>query len=85
ARAGASTRYPPEGTRGVSVSHRAKMFGTLPHYFAHSNKNITIMVQIEIQLCVDNVDAISATEGFDGIFVGPIDLDDALGHLGNAS
>ncbi|EMY6044860.1 hypothetical protein ABCM40_003358 [Shigella flexneri] len=25
----ALTRYPPEGIRGVSVSHRANMFGTV--------------------------------------------------------
>lgn len=67
----ASTRYPPEGIRGVSVSHRANMFGTVADYFAQSNKNITILVQIESQQGVDNVDAIAATEGVDGIFVGP--------------
>jgi 2-dehydro-3-deoxyglucarate aldolase len=81
----ASTRYPPEGIRGVSVSHRANMFGTVPDYFAQSNKNITILVQIESQQGVDNVDAIAATEGVDGIFVGPSDLAAALGHLGNAA
>lgn len=81
----ASTRYPPEGIRGVSVSHRANMFGTVPDYFAQSNKNITILVQIESQQGVDNVDAIAATAGVDGIFVGPSDLAAALGHLGNAS
>lgn len=80
-----STRYPPEGIRGVSVSHRANMFGTVPDYFAQSNKNITVLVQIESQQGVDNVDAIAATEGVDGIFVGPSDLAAALGHLGNAS
>ena len=76
---------PFEGIRGVSVSHRANMFGTVADYFAQSNKNITILVQIESQQGVDNVDAIAATEGVDGIFVGPSDLAAALGHLGNAS
>ncbi len=86
ARAVASTRYPPEGIRGVSVSHRANMFGTVPDYFAQSiNDNITILVQIESQQGVDNVDAIAATNGVDGIFVGPSDLAAAFGHLGNAS
>ncbi|WP_435927973.1 2-dehydro-3-deoxyglucarate aldolase [Dryocola sp. BD613] len=80
-----STRYPPEGIRGVSVSHRANMFGTVPDYFAQSNKNITVLVQIESQQGVDNVDAIAGTSGVDGIFVGPSDLAAALGHLGNAS
>jgi 2-dehydro-3-deoxyglucarate aldolase len=42
-------------------------------------------VQIESQQGVDNVDAIAATAGVDGIFVGPSDLAAALGHLGNAS
>ncbi len=46
-----------------SVSHRANMFGTVADYFAQSNKNITILVQIESQQGVDNVDAIAATEG----------------------
>ena len=80
-----STRYPPEGIRGVSVSHRANMFGTVPDYFAQSNKNITVLVQIESQQGVDNVDEIAGTDGVDGIFVGPGDLAAALGHLGNAS
>jgi len=80
----AATRYPPLGVRGVSVSHRANMFGTVPDYFAQSDKNITILVQIESQAGLDNIDAIAATEGVDGIFVGPSDLAAALGHLGNA-
>jgi 2-dehydro-3-deoxyglucarate aldolase len=61
------------------------MFGTVPDYFAQSNQNITILVQIESQHGVDNVDAIAATDGVDGIFVGPSDLAAALGHLGNAN
>lgn len=80
----AATRYPPLGVRGVSVSHRANMFGTVPDYFAQSDKNITILVQIESQAGLDNIDPIAATEGVDGIFVGPSDLAAALGHLGNA-
>lgn len=80
----AATRYPPEGIRGVSVSHRANMFGTVPDYFRQSNANITIMVQIESQQGVDNLDAILATDGVDAVFVGPSDLAASLGHLGNA-
>ena len=81
----AATRYPPEGIRGVSVSHRANMFGTVPDYFRQANANIAIMVQIESQAGVDNLDAILSTEGVDAVFVGPSDLAAALGHLGNAS
>ncbi len=42
-------------------------------------------MQIESQTGVDNVEAIAATEGVDGVFVGPSDLAAALGHLGNAA
>lgn len=84
AQAVASTRYPPEGIRGVSVSHRGNMFGTVPDYFAQSNKNISILVQIESQTGVDNVEAIAATEGVDGV-CRPERPAAALGHLGNAA
>ena len=66
----ASTRYPPEGIRGYPsaprqyVWHRAGLL-------AQSNNNITILVQIESQQGVDNVDAIAATPGVDGIFCRP--------------
>ncbi|QHB31125.1 2-dehydro-3-deoxyglucarate aldolase [Yersinia canariae] len=81
-RAVASTRYPPAGIRGVSVSHRSNNYGTVPDYFATINDNITVLVQIESQQGVDNLDAIAAVEGVDGIFVGPGDLSAALGYLG---
>lgn len=78
----ASTRYPPLGIRGVSVSHRSNMYGTIPEYNSTVNDNITVLVQIETQQAVDNIDAIAAVEGVDGIFVGPGDLSAVLGYLG---
>ena len=80
----AATRYPPAGIRGVSVSHRGNMFGTVPDYLAQANENISVMVQIESQQGIDNFDAIADVEGIDSLFVGPSDLAAALGHLGNA-
>ncbi|MGG6138150.1 2-dehydro-3-deoxyglucarate aldolase [Pantoea allii] len=81
-RAVASTRYPPAGIRGVSVSHRSNMYGTVPDYNGTINDNIAVLVQIETQQAVDNIDAIAAVDGVDGIFVGPGDLSAALGYLG---
>ena len=40
AQAVSSTRYPPEGIRGVSVSHRGNMFGTVPDYLYNRTKNV---------------------------------------------
>ena len=81
----ASTRYPPEGIRGVLrfsprqyVWHRGGLFRSVEqehHYSGPDRKSEG----------ADNIDAIAATEGVDGIFVGPSDLAAALGHLGNAS
>lgn len=81
-RAVASTRYPPAGIRGVSVSHRSNNYGTVPEYFSLINDHITLLTQIESQGGVDNIDAIAAVDGVDGIFVGPGDLSAALGYLG---
>ncbi len=78
----ASTRYPPAGIRGVSVGHRSNAYGSVVDYFGQINDNITVLVQIESQKGVDNLDAIAAVEGVDGIFVGPGDLSAALGYLG---
>lgn len=77
------TRYPPEGLRGVSVSHRSNAFGTIPDYFEKINQNICVIVQVETQQAVDNVAQITAVDGVDGIFVGPSDLSASLGHFGN--
>lgn len=77
------TRYPPMGVRGVSVAHRSNAFGAISDYFENINHNICVMVQIETQQAVDNVEAITAVDGVDGIFVGPSDLSASLGHFGN--
>jgi 2-dehydro-3-deoxyglucarate aldolase len=82
-RAVASTRYPPEGTRGVAVSHRSSRYGLVPHYLDLVNDNITVIVQIESREAVDAVDAIAAVPGVDGLFVGPSDLAAAFAHRGD--
>jgi len=81
----ASTRYPPRGIRGVSVSQRGNKFGTVPDYLKISDDHITVLVQIESRPGLENVDAIAKVDGIDGVFVGPQDLAAALGHLGNPS
>jgi 2-dehydro-3-deoxyglucarate aldolase len=83
ARAVAATRYPPQGVRGVSVSHRGNRFGTVSNYFDMANDNICVAVQIESREAVANIDAIAAVEGVDALFVGPSDLAANHGHLGD--
>jgi len=83
ARAVAATRYPPQGMRGVSMLSRSNRYGNVPDYFTTINDNICVLLQIESEAGIAAVDEIAATEGVDGIFIGPSDLAAALGHLGN--
>lgn len=82
-RAVAATRYPPQGVRGVSVSHRSNRYGTVPEYFDVINENISVIVQIESRKAVAAIDEICAVEGVDCVFIGPSDLAAGYGYLGN--
>src|SRR4051812_19988474 len=79
----AATRCPPQGIRGVAVTHRANRYGRVKDYFKRANDEICVLVQIETATALKNLEAIAAVEGVDGLFIGPSDLAAALGHLGN--
>jgi 4-hydroxy-2-oxoheptanedioate aldolase len=79
----AVTRYPPHGIRGVAVTHRGNQYGRVKDYFKRSNDEICVVVQIETKLGLENIEAIAAIDGIDGLFIGPSDLAAALGHLGD--
>lgn len=79
----AATRYPPEGIRGVAGSTRASRFGQATDYFKAANQEICVLVQIETREALDQLEAIAAVDGVDGVFIGPSDLAASLGHLGN--
>jgi 4-hydroxy-2-oxoheptanedioate aldolase len=85
ARAVAATRYPPKGVRGVSVSSRSSRFGRVKDYLPRADDEICVIVQIESREGLNNIEAIAAVEGVDGLFIGPQDLAADLGHLGNPS
>lgn len=79
----AATRYPPKGVRGVATASRASRFGRIKDYFAQADAEICVVVQLESQTALDNLEAIAAVDGVDGLFIGPSDLAAGLGHLGN--
>jgi 2-dehydro-3-deoxyglucarate aldolase len=81
----ASTRYPPQGIRGVSVSQRGNRYGAVADYFKVANDHVTVLVQIETRAAVAAAAEIAAVDGVDGVFIGPSDLAAAYGHLGNPS
>ena len=76
------TRYPPVGVRGVAGTTRASRFGRVKDYATRANEEICLLVQLETQSALDNLEAICAVEGVDGVFIGPADLHASLGHTG---
>jgi len=82
-RAVASTRYPPQGIRGVSVAARASRYGRTPGYLGKANAEICVLVQVETREAMKEREAIANVDGVDGVFIGPSDLAASLGHLGN--
>ncbi len=79
----ASTRYPPQGIRGVAVSARASRYGRTPGYLTKANDEICVLVQVETAQAMRELEAIAKVDGVDGVFIGPSDLAASLGHLGN--
>jgi 4-hydroxy-2-oxoheptanedioate aldolase len=82
-RAVESTRYPPQGIRGVSVAARASRYGRTPGYLGKANTEICVLVQVETRSALNELEAIARVDGVDGVFIGPSDLAASLGHIGN--
>lgn len=79
-------RYPPEGVRGVaSALARASGFGTVTDYNLRANEEQCLVVQIETTTALENLEAIAAVPGVDGLFIGPADLAASLGYHGDGN
>jgi len=44
-----------------------------------------VLVQVETQSALQNIEAICAIEGVDGVFIGPADLHASMGHAGETA
>jgi 4-hydroxy-2-oxoheptanedioate aldolase len=79
-------RYPPDGIRGVGAgSARVARWNRVENYFRDADGQMCLLVQAETRKAMENLEAIAATEGVDGIFIGPADLSASLGHRGDAA
>ena len=79
-----ATRYAPEGVRGMgSALARSSRWQAYPQYVHEANQQICLLVQAETVEAMANLDAIAATPGVDGVFIGPADLSASMGHPGN--
>lgn len=64
--------YPPAGTRSFGPG-RGLLYGG-DDYLAQVQEELTVWAMIESRQAVDNLDAILATPGLYGIYIGPNDL-----------
>jgi 4-hydroxy-2-oxoheptanedioate aldolase len=83
ARMVAATRYPTRGMRGVgSALARASRWNQIEDYLQRSDEEMCVLVQVESVTALENLAAIAAVEGVDGVFFGPADLSASMGLLG---
>ena len=81
----ANTRYPPKGVRGVAGTTRATRFGRVKDYAKRAHEEICVLVQVETKPALDQLEAICAVDGVDGVFIGPADLHASMGYTGETS
>jgi 4-hydroxy-2-oxoheptanedioate aldolase len=72
----AGCRYQPAGVRSWGPLRAAFGLGTDPE---HVNNEVLCLVMVETVGGIDNVEAIAAEPGVDGIYIGPADLAVSMG------
>jgi 4-hydroxy-2-oxoheptanedioate aldolase len=77
----AASRYPPVGIRSYGPTRATLRIGPAP---ADTNETVTVLAMIETPDGLANVEAIAATPGIDGLYIGPSDLTIAVGGAGPA-
>ncbi|MEM8839610.1 MAG: aldolase/citrate lyase family protein [Pseudomonadota bacterium] len=77
-----AVKYPPVGGRswgpGGAMRYQGETDGN--RYLQVANERVTALAMIETALAFENLDAILAVDGLDGVLVGPSDLSIALSN-----
>jgi 4-hydroxy-2-oxoheptanedioate aldolase len=79
------SKFHPRGRRGLNPLGHDGRFGAEPlaDFTIRSNRDSFVAIQIETVGAVDEVDAIAGIDGVDLLFIGPSDLSQALGIVGD--
>lgn len=82
-----SVKYGPRGIRGFSPSVRACGYGTnnIHEYIEKANANTLIVAQCETKDGLEALDDILKIPEIDVVFIGPMDLSQSLGHVGDTA
>ena len=72
-----AAKYPPLGNRSFGPFRAGSVGGD--NYFDTANQDTLCFAMIETSSAADNLEAIAATPGLDGLYVGPFDLSVSVG------
>lgn len=76
------SKYPPQGSRGISPMWTFYNDVDWKPYLPAANDETMVIVQVESPEAVSQVEAMAQVDGVDVVFAGPMDLSAALGHIG---
>lgn len=84
-RAVVAAKYQPRGQRGLAGSRQGGWGNTasLADFTARANRETMMIIHIETAAAAAAVEAYTAVDGVDVLFIGPTDLSHSLGHPGN--
>jgi 2-dehydro-3-deoxyglucarate aldolase/4-hydroxy-2-oxoheptanedioate aldolase len=78
-------KFAPRGRRGLNPLGYDGGYGSIPlaEFAERANRDTFVAIQIETASAVAEVDAIAGIDGVDLLFVGPSDLSQAVGVIGD--
>lgn len=78
------SKFAPRGMRGMNTSGWDALYTHKPpkEFAVDSNNDHLVAVQIETLGALKEADQIAAIDGIDMLFVGPADLSQSMGHVG---
>lgn len=78
-------KFAPRGRRGLNPLGFDGRYGTVPlsDFAERANQETFVAIQIETAQAVEEVEGIAAVHGVDLLFVGPSDLSQAMGSIGD--
>ncbi len=77
-------KFAPQGDRGLNSGgfDARYTFKPLDQFTREANDENFVLIQIETLGALDEVEQIAAVDGVDMLFLGPADMSQALGHIG---
>ncbi|CAK7046386.1 MAG: 2-keto-3-deoxy-L-rhamnonate aldolase [Desulfovibrio sp.] len=84
----ACAKYQPLGKRGFAPTTRAAGFGLGPkpaEYAELANETVFTVAHCESKTGAENLDAIVTVPGLDALFVGPMDMSQSFGKVGQVA